>query len=395
MKPPYCSLTIFTVFLFLTGCQLTGTGTWMGKTGEGTVGSAGWTANKCQAILDWIEPFKKEYPNLDLTNPRRGYYNLPELGNLFRDSSFVPVYGFPYNGYNSGKTATINRTIVHACMGWGPNRYEKQKDLFLPLKVFFDTTFSLHNANVARYAKDYTEREEWMKKAIAELEIIPEDRDGYNKIRIDILARAEGMVAPLWPSEKEFFLQKVRNRMDAIAAKIGPAESEGPAVASVPRLDTSVPGVLEERIQPWLIDLAGIPLTLEGRDRSREWRIGFDREFAGDGRDPDVRRADAAWTRLREQIFVHTKDDFIARLDELPKGPGGAAAHKKLLAETFTLPQDRDLPSYNAYREEAELRERSVLRRMLAGAANAVKKGGGAISDAARGAVHGSEDKGR
>lgn len=154
------------VALLLAGCGATGR--WMGTTGEGTVGAAQWTGAKCQAILDWIEIFKKEYPDLDLTRAPRGYQSFPEAANLFRDAYFVPVFGFAYNGYNAGKAQVLNQEVIASCMGWGKYRNMHYQPLFFPLKPFFDSTFAHHNAALDALAREYTQRAETMDAAAAD-----------------------------------------------------------------------------------------------------------------------------------------------------------------------------------------------------------------------------------
>lgn len=354
----FLRLTVYFLFpAFLTGCMqilMPQRGTLMGSTGEGSVGTAWWTGNKCQAILDWIEIFKKEYPQTDLTFAPTRYPKISQVAILFRDSSFVPVFGFSYNNYNAGKLYTINQKVIASCMGWGQHRNDYYKDLFSPFKTFFDNTFAQTNPYLVELARRLTEQEQQSETTVlketsstplpAETSEPPREEKTHEQVREETTKEKEGAL-------------DIKTR---VAERVG-------------ALDT-------------------IPLTLEGRQLSKEWMINFDRDFPlNDGHKVAI-QARWTWLRHREKIFEATKDDFLARLEKIPTGPGSESAHERLLQETFPIPSDKTMKIYHEYLAATKNREKPFFKRIFDGAVDGVKKAGEAISEAARKTVHGSED---
>lgn len=150
----------------------------------------------------------------------------------------------------------------------------------------------------------------------------------------------------------------------------------------------------EPPVNRWIIELAAIPLTVQGREQNAAWRQNFDRRFGADERGrPEIARAHAAWTRQRQMIFEYTKNDFIARLNKLPAGPDGRAQQESLFTSTFPLPYDASLDAYKDYRGEVDAYQKSVVRKGAEATVDFLGKTGKVLSDAARKLIHGSEEK--
>ncbi len=388
------------------------TGTFMGSTGEGTVGKAVWTGHKCQAILDWIEPFKQEFPQTDLTVSPTGRAKIAQTASLFRDSVFVPVFGFEYNSYNAGKLYKINQKIIHACMGWGKHRNFYYKELFAPLKTFFDNTFGRSNPALVRYAQDYSRREAWMKKALEDLASVPATPEGFSDLEKNFSRPAEKELEGLSPQEQETFRNALEARRLEIARQVlkdkFPDLSEMNASLETAReIEKAYPylkvladandeesrrtldkleKILSVLVNYRMADLQSIPLNEDGKELTRLWLIGFERDFSPFGKQfPQLYdRQLYMGVERREAVYRETKPSFIAKLEALDTGPDAVEAHQKLLDETFPYYWDKNMTVYRDYEAETRERQKTALKRMFEKAKIPLKEYLKALADLAR-----------
>src|SRR5262249_35053113 len=136
-------------------------------------------------------------------------------------------------------------------------------------------------------------------------------------------------------------------------------------------------------------EMIEIPHNMKGRQLSADWVTAFDREFADYAEHNSVIRVREAWMLNRLEIFNSTKEDFIARLDKLPAGPGSENAQERLLAETFTRPEAPALPVYQQYRTVMLRHQEPFLKRTYNNTLDWFRAAGDGLSQAGRSTTHG------
>lgn len=355
---------------------------------------------KCQAIRNWIEPFHKQYPDINLAAVPSDYRSMPQIGNLFRDSSFTPAFGFSYTSENAEKLADINREVIPACVDIVQGTELFDIKFFPSLEKFFDQTLGRFEPAIERLAKDYTRRQEWMKTALNDLETLPLDTSGLERLELEIATPARILIAPLWPHEQQTFTNMLTAKRKEIADHIGVGQGGTPSytapqqVMPFPLPPTEQPAqTVEERVAGRLRDLEAIPLTVDGRQQSVDWITSFERDFSAYNNNDQVVKARWAWILNREKIFKATKNDFLIHLAKLPTGLGAETAHSRLLIETFPLRTDETMAVYKEYRAAMLARQKPFFRRTFELGLDKLLSVREWLSDAARKAVHGSGGK--
>ena len=370
--------------------------------GQGSVGEASFIGYKCKAVREWIRPFQHQYPDIDLASVPPDYQSIPQIGNLFRDSSFIPVFGFPYTSENAGKLTAINSKVIAPCSVDGQNISFYESALFEQLKNFFARTFVRFDPAVEKLAKRNSIYQEWMKAALNELNILPLDTSGLERLEQELAAPAQLFLAPLWPREQQTFMNALAAKRKEITDRIAglppaltlpPAPAPQQAAPVLPPPTQQPPQTVGERVAERWFEMVEIPLTMAGRQQSTNWLIAFDREFAAYNDNTEVISARRAWLLSREEIFKATKPDFMARLNKLPTGPGSEAAHAQLLIETFPLRPDTTMAVYLDYRAETLVRQKPLARRTFEKTMDSILAVRDWLAQAARKAIRGIPQK--
>jgi|CXWL01.1.fsa_nt_gi hypothetical protein len=355
---------------------------------------------KCQGVRNWIEAFQQQYPDINLAFVPSDYQSMPQIGNLFRDSSFAPVFGFPYTSENAHKLADTRADVLLACDDISLGARLSDIHFFRPFKNFFTQTFGHFDPMIERLAKDTTRREEWMNTALIDLETLPLDTSGLEKLELEIATPGRTLIAPLWPSEQQSFMKAVTAKRKEIADRVAVGQGTPPSFPA-PQQVMPLPFPLieqpaqtvEERVAGRLRDLEAIPLTVDGRQQSVDWITSFERDFSAYNSNDQIIKARWAWILNREKIFKATKDDFLIHLAKLPTGLGAETAHSRLLIETFPLRADETMAVYKEYRAAMLARQKPFFRRTFELGLDKLLSVREWLSDAARKAVHGSGAK--
>lgn len=340
------------------------------------------SGSSCRAVASWLASFTRNYPALSLASLP------PQAANLFRDSAFTPVFGFPYNAAHADKISTRHEDLINPCLA--RDSATPDKELLASYEDFFRQTFKHFNPAMAMLADDYTQRAAWMRQALNELPGLSADTAGLARLETEFVNPGRILMAPLWPEEQKLFNEAISGKRAELIARITPGagvplpQGTPPPPAPDPAQQTLAARIAQKRQA-----LAAIPLDLDGRAQSAAWIAEFDREFSVYEGSREVTDARWAWLARRQEIFRATRRDFMARLDSLPAGPGTEAAHAQLLTDTFPLPSDRTMPVYAEYRAAMTARQRPFFQRSFEKALDAMVSLRNRISDAARKTVHG------
>lgn len=413
----------FILIVSLVGCNavmsrvMPERGAFTGPTGEGTVGSAYWVGHKCQAILAWLNDFKKDYPGVEISYQPGLYGNLPVIANLFRDSAFVPVFGFAYNDDHREELNEINHDIIAGCMGHRKYRTMAYREEFGPLKLFFDNTFARVQPQLVAAVRDLNAREAWLAKTNSEIENIPHTQEGFERLTNHIIPEGTRQIGPLRPRDLESFRAVTREKQKAIARDV--LDNDFPGIESLPPTQETVATfnkaypyvevllpdgsvraqimaakrkeILGNDLASFVKRLAAIPLTLEGRQQSVDWLRSFEAAFKDRHDDWEVTNISRTWVDKREAIFQATRDDFLEKLEKIPYGPDSKPEHDKLLAETFPLERDKVLNAYQYYLVETLDRQKPLWERAYDKTRKTIRGVGQGISDAAKDIIHGDD----
>lgn len=353
--------------------------------GQGSAAEPPSVGHQCLAVTDWLEPFQREYFTfttdlIDATD----YQTLPQVGNLFRDSHFIPIFGFSYTENNAKKLSAFHSEVIERCIAGGQDISPVATNVIHTYRSLFAQSFARFDPTIARFARDSTRSEQWLQRALIDMAALPNNRASIERLDAEFAMRGRIITAGLWPHEQEDFAKAVTNKREEIAA------ATGGAIASPPPFLERGGESVEERVAGRLRDLEAIPLTVEGRQQSVDWMTSFERDFSAYNSNGQVVKARWAWILKREKIFKATKDDFLTRLAKLPTGLGAEMAHSRLLIETFPLRTDETMAVYKEYRAAMMARQKPFFRRTFELGLDKLLSVREWLSDAARTAVHGS-----
>lgn len=374
----------------LTGCA--------GMTG-GTVGRA-WTVNgKCEAILNWAKQFEKEFPLRSIG--LYGGQSPATIANLYRPEMFEPAFGFPYEGRHAAEIKDIAQDVLPYCYGAKQGVKAETVQALQPLRKLVDPGFPFREVLVY-LATERTKDEAWRQKSLSEISSIPATQDGFRNIQDYYLGTGEKKIQNLWTSEQENYLRKVRARRGEIAKillddfmpppdmlpnyqasleKIGEArpylialkesgDEDLRAVAE--RYYAQERSIVAALIQDSLGELQAIPHNQEGFRLSQEWLEEFERRFIAYSDMEEVKRARQEFLGKREAIFEANGKVIYDRFASLGLGNAGRQKEKTLIAETFPLPSDYQLPFYREFRSHHRNRGDSAVLDLLDKSKNAV-----------------------
>lgn len=384
-----------------------------------------WTRDsQCQVLLNWLNKVKLEYPDLKVGD-RGQVPPLTHYANLFRDSSFVPVFGESYLSMaQSTKTNLWNNIIYgNGCIGWG--KFKKYQKDFDPYRGILETAFS----EASRGEKQLTSavntihtEQNRIKELLNKVEQTPLTMEAFQELRpyarsanLNLKTDTEQQrrdarpnrrtprspdspTFSLWPSDVEAFQKVLDQKLQEIAQEL--AKSSKAEVASLADSlenarkikDTYIPqseqyspflanttesGVLKEALKSKLDSiltarvrekvqlLEAIPNTMGGQEQSFTWYSNFNRDFSEFRTVPQVAAGDSAFTKKRNVIFQETKPDFVKRLEALDPSLGSLSKADELLTSAFSLSADRTLPSYQGYADVVAARQTRILDKLL------------------------------
>ncbi|MBS0155153.1 MAG: hypothetical protein JSS38_11195 [Nitrospira sp.] len=360
---------------------------------------------QCRSIEEWYARYEKEVsqPGSPL-NSRR---TILAGANLFRASIFVPAFGVPYRPQHAARFHDLYVKSVIPC-------YEDRKysRTFIPIRPFLVSTLESFNSDFAQAAEALNGEELWMEKSLKEIDAVPETIEGLERVQTYGREAQEHLIR-LWPGERENFRSVVEAKKKIIARRLmaqldpgsiapsaynlrmlyrlGPyldAAGEGNADALRQRFETMLQQLMKERRD----QAEQIPLTMKGREISRNWFENFDRDFADLKFNPAVAQALQTGLRRREKIFEKTKPAFVSKILEITGGNDSRAEqYRSLMDETFPLPVDRKMSAYEAYQQEILDHQKTVLQKLAAKGKTTFQEIHRSLSDLARYLVKGSE----
>lgn len=392
--------------------------------GGGELGGK-WTRDgQCEVTLKWLNKVKEEYPDLKIGN-RGQVPSLPYYANLFRDSSFVPVFGESYlTMASSTKTNLWSNTFYgDGCIGW--SRFKKYQADFDPYRGILENAFSKTSHGEKQivaavngiHAEENRLKETTNKVQEASLtiealhELVAYARTAKGNLRSEsqqqqdrfkanrrIPASPNSLFASLWPSEEEAFqkvldqkLQKIAQELttkstkevDSLTVSLESAQKikniYGPQSDEYIRFlpNSSESGVLKEALRSKLESivaalvkekvqrLEAISHTIGGLEQSSTWYSDFKRAFSEFRTVSQVEAGESTFAKKRNAIFHEVKPEFSKKLDTLDPNLESLAKADELLASTFSLPPDRTLASYQEYADLVTVRQTEILDHLL------------------------------
>jgi hypothetical protein len=173
---------------------------------KGTVNAAWSLEAKCQAVVDWAEPFRQEH-------------GLPPYGtntviaNLYRDKFFVPVFGIPYDAAHEMELLQIHKTVLDRCQA----AFLPKNDVLLgqlnQLSPLF--RYGLHfNPHIAAVVAERRKLEQWMDEVI-DYANHPQPIQEYVTELEQYVWIARRDLSVLRPSEQKQFLSLLETRLAA------------------------------------------------------------------------------------------------------------------------------------------------------------------------------------
>lgn len=214
--------------------------------GGGELGEK-WTRDgQCEVLLKWLNKVKEEYPDLKIGDrgqvPSLAYY-----ANLFRDSSFVPVFGESYLTIASSTRANLwsNTFYGDGCIGW--SRFKKYQADFDPYRGLLENAFSKTSHGEKQivaavngiHAEQNRLKETTSKvqdtsmtiEALHELvayarptkgNLKTESQQQQNRFKANRRAPASpnSLFSSLWPSEEEAFQKVLDQKLQKIAQEL-------------------------------------------------------------------------------------------------------------------------------------------------------------------------------
>lgn len=393
--------------------------------GGGSLGSK-WTRDgQCQVLLDWLNKIKEEYPNLGFDNrggtPPQQYYI-----NLFRDSSFVPVFGISYKAMDGKTKEYLWRSIMfnNGCIGIGMfKKYQQQFDPYRGIlnHAFNAVSYGSQQISSASDAVNHEEKE--MNEALRIIHNASTTIQDFrtlqqysqptqatlvrerNKRRMrgssgqrEIDPRQNITFRSLWPSEIKSFQAALDKKLELIAGKLAEQSlAEGTSlpislinarkikdelipqvedlVSAVESFDESqsplkplqakLDGMIASLAKAKISELERIPNMAEGLEESLKWHADFQRDFSEFNNFSDVKRGESVFTQKRDVIFQNAKPAFEKKIKTLGPDLGNLARADEILNSAFSLAADQTLPSYQEYARMVKIHQDWMLTQLL------------------------------
>lgn len=367
----FLALCVVGVWLSSAGCQavldrtvnngpvLPGGNSIQHYAGGGMLGEQ-WTRDgQCRVILDWLSKVKQEFPALRF-DPRGMAVPMGYYVNLFRDSTFVPVFGMSYHQMPTSTSTHLWQRILHTdgCLGIG--RFGKYHKDFQPYAGILQYAFQegpLSGGEDLKKAVEKLNREEpEMAEAWRKLREESSSRDNYQELqgyakpiprnlrwerdRVMYESQPVGVMPvwadrrfnSLWPSETQAFHAALTDKLKAMAQTRGEATSAGnpqrshslrdeQTIASAESDVETTADPKEERVRHRREQLNSI--YEESLKRSRENIVPNDKPYwTSASRDVVIKMSMEPWcipdSRRNGRIEVHTTDSTLYK-DENPR----------------------------------------------------------------------------
>ena len=396
--------------------------------GGGELGGKWSRDGQCEVTLKWLNKVKEEYPELKIGN-RGQVPSLVYYANLFRDSSFVPVFGESYLTMARSTKSNLWRNIFYnqGCIGWGT--FRKYQADFDPYRGILETAFSESRSEpspgekqIVSAVNDIHAEQNRLNEATSKVQEAPltiealhelvayarlakgnaraeseQQRDRFRANR-RTPASSNSLFASLWPSEEDAFQKVLNQKLQKIAHELATKSTKevGSFSASLenahkiknvygPQSEEYIPflpnssesSVVKEALRSKLDSIVGvlvkekmqkleaIPHTIEGLEQSSNWYSDFKREFSEFQTVSHVGAGESAFTKKRNTIFHETKPEFLKKLSTLDPSRGSLAKADQILTSTFSLPPDRTIASYQEYADLVEVRQTEILDILL------------------------------
>lgn len=373
-------------------------------TPPGKQGSADQENGQCRIIEDWYARYTKEVsqPGSPL-NSRR---TMMAGANLLRSSFFAPVFGVPYRSQYATNIHDKYITSVTPC--YKDSRFSAS---LVPAKPFLDMALETFNADLSQTAEALDVRELWMERSLKEMDAVSETIQGLERLQA-YGRESQELLLPLWPSERESFKSILETKQKLVAgrllAQLDPA-SMAPSAYSLRTLSRLSPylggagegdaNAVRQRFQAMMGEMMTqkrnevekIPLTLEGREISRNWFEDFDRDYGDLNFNTQVVQVLQAWMKRRESIYEKTKPDFVSHVRHIKGDENRAEKYRALLEETFPLPSDKKMLVYDSYKQEILDHQKSVMQKLADKGKTTFQQIHRSLSDLAKFLVHGSD----
>lgn len=141
-----------------------------------------------------------------------------------------------------------------------------------------------------------------------------------------------------------------------------------------------------------LVELWGIPHNQDGFRQSQIWLDNFERKFFKYSDMEEVKQARHAFLGKRQSIFEANRRMIYDRFASLGVGNTARQKEQTLIAETFPLPSDYQLPFYREFRDNYRTKGNSTVLDMLDKSKNAVVDYYKAISGFAKDMLYGTPE---
>ena len=182
------------------------------------------SADKCQAVVQWISILQREDPNIDFLHTAMGPKLFDQVTNLYRDESFIPLYGRSFSQTTAEERLAYFRNVLIPCSrSTGVNPTDQA--LLRQYQGLISRPFSLKGP--ADFSGDYViaglaQRQAlvaWMQETIQGLNQLPASPAGFTELNSD-LKRGQTDLDKLWPREQQAFLKTIADRQGSMARSI-------------------------------------------------------------------------------------------------------------------------------------------------------------------------------
>ena len=402
-------------------------------TGGGELGEKWTRDSQCQVILNWLNKVKLEYPDLKVGD-RGQVPPLHQYVNLFRDSSFVPVFGESYLSMaQSTKTNLWNNTLHgNGCIGWG--QFKKYQKEFDPYRGVLETAFSAASREQKQLTSAVTSihaEQDRIKQLLGKIDQSPLTIEAFEELRSYAKSTSASLqtdtdqqrsggrtnrrtarsydfpTASLWPSDMVAFQKVLDQKLQEIAQElaktsrtevaglaeslenaqkikdvyipqgaqysamlVSPGEADSLKVALQSKLNSILTVQVKERVET----LESIPNTVQGLEQSVRWHSSYNHDFSKFRSVPQVTAGDSAFAKKRNAILQETKPEFAKKLEALDPSLGSLVKADALLTSTLPLPVDQTFPSHQEYADLVATRQTRILDQLLAPVSDQLSK---------------------
>jgi hypothetical protein len=334
--------------------------------------------DRCRALITWASRLTEEYPNIDWQHtPMNKLF--PLAMNLYRDRSFVPVFGMRYADMTPQYRQNLWISTIAKCNNMQSIRRQWIDYSHYIVRPFTGGAGDFGPANVTQLLQQAELVETWVDRVRTALPTIPETADGFTQIQ-GYIDKGGKDTATLWPSESTAFMATLRARQTAVARKLVDATT-APDSGAPPTLK-AMRTVMEQwrQMQAYLAVLGeedrrkaesvmaakldaglgplvqedvkrahALPATVAGLTAYATQMTEFTTRYGGFGNAAPVRTAQSDLAKQRTVLLAAAKGGFA---QDVKKDGGDLAGLKRLngvLTGIFPFPADRGTPAYAEY----------------------------------------------